>query len=524
MPQIRPSRGTHLIFAREDLPLRAGAIVPAGGGRTIFALPWLGRTLVGTTDNDYEGELDHVQPAARGHRLPARCRQRVLRHLARPRRPHRRVRRRAPADLERRPEDVGRHLAQGRAVRDLERDDHDHRRQADDVAADGEDDRRPDRRARRPRRALPHRRRSRSGRRSRRGAAARGGGAARSPTRRSPPATATRRMRCSRSRPSAPSSPSRSSPACPTCSPRSARGAPRAGARSATCCCAARASGCSPRRELAGGVGRVAPVARRRRARARAGLGLERARTREIERFARRPRAGGDEAAEDARDARGRPCDPRAALRATLLELGSAPLLMGSSTPRRTRSATAGARDARAARRAGARAVRAGADIIDIGGESATHRPPAGAGRGGDRARLPLVERVAAELGAIVSVDTYKPAVARAAIAAGAQDRQRRQRAARSRARRGVRGDGRRARADAHARRAQAAPAGPRPLRRTSSARCSTSCASASQLALAAGWPRAADRRPGPRLRQDPAQTIELLANSSACTSWGGRC
>ena len=63
VPQIRPSRGTHLIFADEHLPLRAGAIVPAGGGRTIFALPWLGATLVGTTDNDYEGDLDHVQPA-----------------------------------------------------------------------------------------------------------------------------------------------------------------------------------------------------------------------------------------------------------------------------------------------------------------------------------------------------------------------------------------------------------------------------------------------------------------------------
>jgi len=33
---------------------------------------------------------------------------------------------------------------------------------------------------------------------------------------------------------------------------------------------------------------------------------------------------------------------------------------------------------------------------------------------------VPLIERVASELGAIVSVDTYKPAVARAAIAAGA--------------------------------------------------------------------------------------------------------
>jgi glycerol-3-phosphate dehydrogenase len=44
------------------LPVDAGAIVPAGAGRTIFVLPWLGRTLVGTTDNDYDGPLDHVPP------------------------------------------------------------------------------------------------------------------------------------------------------------------------------------------------------------------------------------------------------------------------------------------------------------------------------------------------------------------------------------------------------------------------------------------------------------------------------
>jgi glycerol-3-phosphate dehydrogenase len=63
VPRISPSRGTHVTFRHEDLPLVSGAIVPAGGGRTIFALPWLGRTLVGTTDNDYDGELDHIRPA-----------------------------------------------------------------------------------------------------------------------------------------------------------------------------------------------------------------------------------------------------------------------------------------------------------------------------------------------------------------------------------------------------------------------------------------------------------------------------
>lgn len=63
VPRIAPSRGTHVTVSMDDLPLRAGAIVPAGGGRSIFALPWLGRTLLGTTDNDYDGPLDHVAPA-----------------------------------------------------------------------------------------------------------------------------------------------------------------------------------------------------------------------------------------------------------------------------------------------------------------------------------------------------------------------------------------------------------------------------------------------------------------------------
>jgi glycerol-3-phosphate dehydrogenase len=64
VPTIRPSRGTHITLSQADLDVRAGAIVPADGGRTIFVLPWLGRTLVGTTDNDYEGELEHVPPSA----------------------------------------------------------------------------------------------------------------------------------------------------------------------------------------------------------------------------------------------------------------------------------------------------------------------------------------------------------------------------------------------------------------------------------------------------------------------------
>jgi glycerol-3-phosphate dehydrogenase len=62
VPVIRPSRGTHVTLPRELIDVRAGAIVPAGGGRTVFVLPWLGRTLVGTTDNDYDGSVEHVPP------------------------------------------------------------------------------------------------------------------------------------------------------------------------------------------------------------------------------------------------------------------------------------------------------------------------------------------------------------------------------------------------------------------------------------------------------------------------------
>jgi glycerol-3-phosphate dehydrogenase len=63
VPVIRPSRGTHIVLPAELLPLRAGAIAPAAGGSRVFVLPWLGRTLVGTTDNDYDGDIERVRPS-----------------------------------------------------------------------------------------------------------------------------------------------------------------------------------------------------------------------------------------------------------------------------------------------------------------------------------------------------------------------------------------------------------------------------------------------------------------------------
>ena len=64
VPRIAPSRGTHITVSTDDLEIGSAAcIVPASEDRTIFALPWYGRTLIGTTDRDYDGDLEHVEPA-----------------------------------------------------------------------------------------------------------------------------------------------------------------------------------------------------------------------------------------------------------------------------------------------------------------------------------------------------------------------------------------------------------------------------------------------------------------------------
>jgi dihydropteroate synthase len=65
--------------------------------------------------------------------------------------------------------------------------------------------------------------------------------------------------------------------------------------------------------------------------------------------------------------------------------------------------------------------VAAGAEILDVGGESGiTNRPPVAPEVEVERV-VPVVARITAELDVLVSVDTYKPAVAREAIAAGAK-------------------------------------------------------------------------------------------------------
>jgi dihydropteroate synthase len=110
----------------------------------------------------------------------------------------------------------------------------------------------------------------------------------------------------------------------------------------------------------------------------------------------------------------------------TLLLGGShPPLLMGIVNATPDSFSDAGLHQTLPARVALAGAqLAAGATLIDIGGESGTtDRPPVSAEEEISRV-VPLIRAVRAELGAAagfhISIDTYKPAVARAAIAAGA--------------------------------------------------------------------------------------------------------
>ncbi len=58
-PLLRPLRGSHLLFEAWRLPVaQAVAFFHPQDGRPVFALPWEGRTLLGTTDLDHRDPLD----------------------------------------------------------------------------------------------------------------------------------------------------------------------------------------------------------------------------------------------------------------------------------------------------------------------------------------------------------------------------------------------------------------------------------------------------------------------------------
>lgn len=58
-PTIRPARGVHVVVPHQLLKNDVAVILPVPGRlSTVFAVPWGDFTYVGTTDTDYEGDLD----------------------------------------------------------------------------------------------------------------------------------------------------------------------------------------------------------------------------------------------------------------------------------------------------------------------------------------------------------------------------------------------------------------------------------------------------------------------------------
>lgn len=72
-PRLRPSKGIHLVFRKDAIPLEdTAAFIPdIERRRMLFVIPWLDAVLVGTTDTSYEGPLDHptVEEADRDYVL-----------------------------------------------------------------------------------------------------------------------------------------------------------------------------------------------------------------------------------------------------------------------------------------------------------------------------------------------------------------------------------------------------------------------------------------------------------------------
>ena len=64
-PMLEPSRGAHVVLDRSFLPGETAVMVPkTDDGRVLFAIPWLGKTVVGTTDVPVDAPSAEPQPDA----------------------------------------------------------------------------------------------------------------------------------------------------------------------------------------------------------------------------------------------------------------------------------------------------------------------------------------------------------------------------------------------------------------------------------------------------------------------------
>ena len=180
--------------------------------------------------------------------------------------------------------------------------------------------------------------------------------------------------------------------------------------------------------------------------------------------------------------------------------------------------------EARVAR--GARLVAAGAAIVDVGGESRCGAPPGRRGRGGDRARGAADRARSRPSSTWSSRSTrYKPAVAAAAIAAGARSSTTSPACATRRWPTCARATGAGAGGHAHARRRRRGSCSTRAATTTSSATSPASCASGWRWRVAAGVaPEQMMLDPGPDFAKTPAQTVAVLRRLDALRALGRPC
>ncbi|MEP6704960.1 MAG: FAD-dependent oxidoreductase, partial [Acidobacteriota bacterium] len=63
--KLRPSKGIHIVIPAERFHNQTAVLIPSlGERRFLFVIPWHGRTVIGTTDTDYEGDLDDPSASA----------------------------------------------------------------------------------------------------------------------------------------------------------------------------------------------------------------------------------------------------------------------------------------------------------------------------------------------------------------------------------------------------------------------------------------------------------------------------
>ncbi len=64
-PVLRTTKGVHFVVRHDRLPVRNAVVMAGqGDGRILFAIPWGNRTYVGTTDTDFDADIDSLHATA----------------------------------------------------------------------------------------------------------------------------------------------------------------------------------------------------------------------------------------------------------------------------------------------------------------------------------------------------------------------------------------------------------------------------------------------------------------------------